>query len=210
MKKIENLLPIPSTIEYYLDLWNKSEKYESYREQEKALSLLFEQFPNNRDLSEILLKTSVLNDFYSTSIFKVFPIAKHIMAINDFDCRVNKSDVSLVAEVENLSINGNKKVFRSFASKYCSFHNPNGYYIIDSYVLKMLKKYSAYCKSKKCKDVYQNKFAMVSKCNSYEEYYRIMSRFKRAFNLDNYSKKDIDRFLWVIGRENYPKYKQSH
>ena len=51
----------------YVEKWHNTQTYE---ETDNALHLLFiELFPNNDSMSGVLLKTSALNDFYTTNIF---------------------------------------------------------------------------------------------------------------------------------------------
>ncbi|MCD8290587.1 MAG: hypothetical protein LUC91_03690, partial [Prevotella sp.] len=61
-------------------LWyqEKREGLSNYYEQEQALNLLFRKLPQNKKLSQILLKTAALNDFYSTNIFDIYTVARHI------------------------------------------------------------------------------------------------------------------------------------
>ena len=68
-------IPIPSTEE--VDKWLKHwDSLPDYTEQEKALNkLFFGEFKDNDNFSNILIKCSALNDFYSTNIFKVYPVA---------------------------------------------------------------------------------------------------------------------------------------
>lgn len=97
-------IPNPSNDEVrrYLDKW---ESLEDYREQENAIDNLFhEVYKGNSDLNGILIKCSVLNDFYSTNIFKVFPVAKHIQSINNIDDRLSSGDVELVNEIAKITI----------------------------------------------------------------------------------------------------------
>ncbi|WP_297244787.1 hypothetical protein [uncultured Brachyspira sp.] len=66
--------------------------------------MFFELCPNNKDISSILIKAATLNDFYSTNIFKIFDVAKHIESLNhnkpSIDERLNKGDVSLVDDIK--------------------------------------------------------------------------------------------------------------
>ena len=132
------ILPTPSKeeVDKYLSLWDS---LDDYVEQEHALDkLFFGVFKTNDTIENILIKCSVLNDFYSTNIFKVYPIAKHILGLN-IDDRLNKHDPTLVNDIANVTISGKSKYFYSFASKYCSHHDPLNYPIYDSYVEKVLK-----------------------------------------------------------------------
>ena len=76
-------VPNPSILEVkkYLKSWSE---LENYKLQEDALDkLFFELIPKNEDISDILLKVATLNDFYSTNIFSVYPLAKHILSIDN-------------------------------------------------------------------------------------------------------------------------------
>ena len=75
----ESYKPTIKEVEKYLKLWDTLENYVL---QENALDkLFFETYPHNEDISEILIKSSALNDFYSTNIFSIFPVAKHIHSL---------------------------------------------------------------------------------------------------------------------------------
>ena len=67
-------------------------------------------------------------------------MAKHILNLG-IDNRLKSNDETLVNDIANLSINGKKKCFYSFATKYCSHHNPINFPIYDSYVDKILNYY---------------------------------------------------------------------
>ena len=150
MKKLEdvNNIPKPSIeeVESYLKKWNSLENYDY---QEKALNkLFFELCPNNKDISSILIKAATLNDFYSTNIYRIFDVAKHIESLNhienkpSIDERLNNGDVTLVDDIKKVKImykNKNKIEekeinFYSFATKYCSHNKPAYYPIYDKYV----------------------------------------------------------------------------
>ena len=137
-RKMKQNLPDPSIeqVEYYLAQWDS---LEDYHLQEDALDkLFFELCPENTDISDVLLKVSTLNDFYSTNIFKVYPLAKRIVAL-DIDDRLKAGDVNLVGDIQMVS--GINRKFYSFATKYCSHHKPLDYPIYDSYVDKVLRYY---------------------------------------------------------------------
>ncbi|AJD01244.1 hypothetical protein [Campylobacter lari] len=106
--------------------------------QEKALEKLFTKtYPKNNDMDDILIKASSLNDFYSTNIFSIFPVAKHIKNLK-IDESLENGDLTLVSKIANVKINGVNKNFYSFASKYCSHHKPLIFPIYDYYVDKVL------------------------------------------------------------------------
>ena len=143
--------PCKNEVEKYLKKWDSLENYVL---QEKSLDkLFFITYPNNNEIEDILIKVSSLNDFYSTNIFSVFPVAKHILNLG-IDNRLKSNDETLVNDIANLSINGKKKCFYSFATKYCSHHNPINFQIYDSYVDKILNYYNNYIRllKRRCKD----------------------------------------------------------
>jgi hypothetical protein len=127
--------PSIEQVDIYLTKWDG---LENYHLQEDALNkLFFELCPKNTDIIDILLKASTLNDYYSTDIFSIYPVAKHICAL-DIDLRLKVGDVTLVGDIQYVTIADTKKNFYSFASKYCSHHNPLDYPIYDSYVDEVL------------------------------------------------------------------------
>ena len=80
-----------------------------YIVQEEAINELFQGcYNSNKCLKNIIIKCSVLNDFYSTNIFKVYPVACHILEL-DIDERLKKGDISLVNEIANNKIANKEK-----------------------------------------------------------------------------------------------------
>ena len=87
--------PNKNEVEKYLKKWDSLENYVL---QESALDkLFFNTYPENKDINDILIKASSLNDFYSTNIFSIFPVAKHIQKLN-IDKRLKNFDESLLSE----------------------------------------------------------------------------------------------------------------
>ena len=108
MRKAIINVPNPSSdqVEHYLRAWDE---LENYHLQEDALDkLFFTLCPENTDMSDILLKVAALNDFYSTNIFSVYPVAKHILSLN-IDDRLKNGDVALVSDIQKVTINGVEK-----------------------------------------------------------------------------------------------------
>lgn len=121
----------------YVEKWHNTQTYE---ETDNALHLLFiELFPNNDSMSGVLLKTSALNDFYTTNIFNTYAVAEHICKLR-IDDRLRAGELKLIEEIARVELPGNRmRRFYSFASKYCSHHQPEKYAIYDSYVDEMLR-----------------------------------------------------------------------
>lgn len=185
--------PSKTEVEQYLNKWDSLENYVL---QESALDkLFFDTYPNNADINDILIKASVLNDFYSTNIFSIFPVAKHILNL-DIDSRLKRGDETLVNDIANISINGKTKNFYSFATKYCSHHFPKIFPIYDSYVEKVLMYFQK-----------KDNFSKFKKedLKNYKIFKDTLINFKKFYNIDEYNLKDIDRYIWQLGKDYFPK-----
>ena len=101
-KEIDVLLghvPSPQEVAEYEQKWNTLADYVN---QENALNkLFFNLCPENKDMSDILIKCSSLNDFYSTNIFKVHNVAKHFLN-QKIDERLAVGDLNLVMDLANI------------------------------------------------------------------------------------------------------------
>ena len=180
-------------VKRYLDKW---QTLENYRLQEDALNKLFvELCPKNDNISDILLKVAALNDFYSTNIYSVFSVAQRIIEL-DIDKRLDEEDVNLVNEIKKVMISGKEKHFYSFASKYCSHHRPESYPIYDSYVDQVLSYFRNRDKFYKFKN---------GDLKEYSAFKRLLAEFQKFYDLQQFSLKEIDRYLWLFGKEYFPK-----
>ena len=200
-KKEENIIipepfiPKPSTkeVDKYLEKWDDNEEY---RDKEKALKKLFLKLcPKNTDIKDILLKASTLNDFYSTNIFSIYPVAKHIQD-KGIDSKLKKGDISAVSDIQNVTIAGKNKNFYSFASKYCSHHYPEEYPIYDSYVDRILRYF------RKCHKFFDFKNEDLK---DYVKFKGIIIEFQKFYGLNEYGFKQIDQYLWQLGKEYFSK-----
>ena len=186
--------PSAKQVKHYLA---KRETLENYVLQEKALEKLFNLLPHNTDINDVLLKSSTLNDFYSTNIFNTYAVAKHILTIPNLDNRLKQGDISLVDEIKEVTMSdGKKSDFYSFATKYCSHHNPNFFPIYDSYVDKILVALNK---------VYPFSTFKHKELKNYQRFNEVLLDFNKTFGLDNFSLKDLDTYLWLLGKEIFPK-----
>lgn len=186
--------PSSTEIEFYLNKWGS---LENYALQENSLKKLFTKtYPLNSDINDVLIKVCALNDFYSTNIFSPFTVAKHIVKLQ-IDGHLNSDNFEIVNKIANVEMNGGKiKNFYSFATKYCSHHKPTVYPIYDSYVEKIL----IYFKKK-------DKFSNFSKedLRLYPLYRNILLDFRSFYKLQKYNLKQIDQYLWQLGKQHFPK-----
>lgn len=192
--RLEIPLPSDSEVDRYLCAWNN---LSGYRQQESALNkLFFDLAPMNNTIEDILVKAATLNDFYSTNIFSIFPVAQHILSLN-IDSRLHTNDLSLVSDISHVRFpNGKEKTFYSFATKYCSHHKPEVFPIYDDYINKILRYY---------RDTDGFSTFTNDQLLDYTAFAAILRDFQNYYGLGNYSLKQIDRYLWQLGKEKFPK-----
>lgn len=185
--------PSASEVEKYLRAWNDSE---TYRLQESALNkLFFELAPRNDNIENILIKAATLNDFYSTNIFSIYPVAQHILSL-DVDRRLRDHDLSLVSDISHVIFpSGKAKTLYSFATKYCSHHKPDVYPIYDDYISKVLRYY---------RDVDGFSKFTNEMLSDYLSFNTILHDFQLFYKLEKYTLKEIDQYLWQLGKANFP------
>ncbi len=198
MKK--NLIPSKEECKKYLSAYEKLSKYDDseykhYKIQENIIENIFKSCPENTDIEEILLKVSLLNDFYSTNIFGTYAVARHICELK-IDERLEKGDLSLIHEIAKNVLGGKSKFFYSFATKYCAKHQPEKFPIFDSKVCKVL----CYCKKQKpFTDVkFKNK-----DLKDYSIYCKVYEDFRNHFGLKEFTLAEIDKYLWMFGKEYF-------
>ncbi len=185
--------PSDTIVRGYLSEWKHLEKY---RLQEASLGLLFRDLcPRNEQIEHVLLKVCALNDFYSTNIFDTYSVAKHILDKN-VDSRLSSGDLSLVNDIALVSIKSKTKNFYSFASKYCSHHLPNDFPIFDSFVEKVLLNHQR-----------SDRFTEFKKpeLRDYKRFIEIIRNFKTFYHLERFTLREIDIYLWLAGKEYFPK-----
>jgi hypothetical protein len=175
----------------------KWDTLDGYVLQESCLRKLFEDtYPRSTDMDDVLAKVCCLNDFYSTNIFSPVSMAKHIVALN-IDQRLSAGDLTLVNDLSHVMVASGKVIhFYSFATKYCSHHQPLKFPIYDYFVDTMLLK---------CKKT--DAFARFSQrdIKDYPTFYEILLSFREFYGLGRFSLKQLDQYLWLTGKEYFPK-----
>lgn len=185
--------PSVKDAEWFINYWNE---LPSYSDQEKALNKLFKEFSKNDNIENILIKCSSLNDFYSTNIFDVHTVAQHILSLN-IDDRLVRGDRSLVDDIAHVKVNGKDHFFYSFATKYCSHHQPELYAIYDNYVEKVLLTMKE-----------RERFAEFNRddLKDYRQYMDVIEAFQQTFGLTQYNIKKLDQYLWQLGKWYFNNY----
>lgn len=194
----QGYVPSVKDAEWFLEYWKN---LPSYSNQEKALDKLFMGIcKRNDNIEDILIKCSSLNDFYSTNIFDIHTVAQHILSLK-IDERLGNGDLSLVDEISHVEVNGKVHTFYSFATKYCSHHNPERYAIYDSYVEKVLV-------SMNSRDHFMD--FKQEELKVYETYMNAIDTFRKRYGLTQYKIKKLDQYLWQLGKWYFNPYGLSY
>lgn len=190
--------PSVSDVQYYLGLY-ASPQNAHYRKQDQCIHSIITAHPHNVNLDDVLAKACLINEFYSTNIFKILPVAENILTVN-FDKRIKKLDCQLVADVAKVNV-GNGKILNlySFATKYCANHNPNVYPIFDSYVEGVL----VYFRDKHFHNKHQFASFKNSELRDYKQFCNIIDKFRTDFGLTQFSVREIDHYLWMLGKDKF-------
>jgi len=165
-----------------------------------AITNLFKSFPENNKIEDILLKINAINTFYSTNIYSIYKLASYILTLR-IDLKLAKGEFEVVNEIcvghgiPKPKGQGDRNLY-SFASKYCSWHNSNTFPIYDDFVGQILIAYRQ-------KDFFSD-FEDID-LKDYKKFVKIISDFKFHYKLTEHNLKEIDKFLWMYGKEQFPK-----
>lgn len=131
----------------------------------------------------------MLDKLYSTRIndIDVWPLAHHIVGLG-IDAFIDQGEPSAVWRIFTCK---NLRMYYSFATKFCSWHNPAAYPIYDSYADACLW---AYQKQDHFKEDFHHQDLWY-----YDRLIAIVSAFRKHYGLDRFSFRDIDKFLWRTG-----------
>ena len=156
---------------------------------EETLAELFQQFPSNEDLRHVLLKVVAVNSLYHSCIHAVEAVARHIHSHADaIDAALRDGSPDAVDLIANITHEGKRHNFFSFATKYCSWHDPEKYPIydtrIDSYLWTMHN---------------QIPFGGFNHPElwNYSKFCRIMTAFRDSLGLQEFSFKELDKFIYL-------------
>jgi len=167
---------------------------------EQALKDLFDRYHENDNHPHVLLKVVALNALYSTQIFvysekvpNVLDVARHIHGhASVLDSALRTGLPEIVDTIAMVAVSEKKdRNYFSFASKYCSWHNPKAYPIWDSNV-------ESYLACLQRQTGFANDFNMNAHWK-YPAFHAVMHRFRDCYDLGSISFKDIDKFLWLYG-----------
>lgn len=179
-------------VKKYLAMWDSG----ANGRLDAALATLFRVMPHNTDVGEVGVKLAALNSLYSTNIFAVVQVARHIVDLG-IDVRLADAtvDPKLVEDIAKVTIRGKTRRNYSFATKYCSFHRPDLYPIYDSIVSEVL---NGLLRQGETFDEFRPGERWRT---DYGLWCRSITKFRSYYGLDEFSVRDIDKYLWMLGRE---------
>src|SRR4051812_26455031 len=149
--------------------------------------------PKNDDVGQVGVKIAALNGLYSTNMYAVVQVARHIVSL-DIDATLAEDvvDPALIEKIANVEIRGKKRRNYSFATKYCSFHRPDIYPIYDSLVVGIL---NALLKQGEAFDTFTRGEHWGT---DYAIWHRSIKRFREHYGLGEFSAREIDKYLWTL------------
>jgi hypothetical protein len=157
---------------------------------EEALGQLRAQFPLNTDIRHVLLKVLVLNKLYGTMIrdIEVETVAKHIVGLVGIDPLLAQGSLQAVTLITDCP---NVRQYLSFASKFCSWHNPTAYPIYDGNVRECLSSYQkqdSFAQFRNKEDLYY-----------YQKLFDAVLAFSSHYGLNSLTFKQLDKFMYRVG-----------
>jgi hypothetical protein len=187
MGRVSMKFVLPDKIHIESTLKEFRKKY--FYETDQALGMIFKSYPKNDNISQILAKVAMINQLYRTNIFDPFTVAKHIYNLGPtLDNELLNGSLTVIHEIAQVKFSSKTRHLYSFATKYCSWHYPEKYFIYDSYVEWLLWGY---------KKEYEFFDYKRSDTDIYEKYHNICLHFKIFFGLIQVSNKTLDEFLWL-------------
>ena len=196
-------------------------KFDSEEEKERVLTNLFKRFDKNTSLEDVVIKVTALNALYNAGLnnsegsktIDVFSMAKHIVSEPEFDSWLDSENADIQMKAYKY-IESGTSVFRdsnynncyAFASKYCSWHKPDKFPIMDSCAKKSLYNiivsedndfsFTVDGKTPKIEASDFHDYDIFSKaCKSLRDYIVEKYDVGKEFDL-----KELDKYLWERGR----------
>lgn len=196
-----------------------------YASTECYLNYLFRiKYPENTDVEQVYAKVHALNVLYGAGVFTVDeePMAKHIVSVKDLDSRLRGGCEDVVKEIACFSrepkrvIRKDKKTYVKsrtyyvFATKFCSFHQPKLFPIVDSTVRKLLcdflngKKGDHACTDRSKPSITLTKLSCIDQYSLYKEAVCMFMKWYESLGANEEYRlrcfKKADMFLWTYNK----------
>ena len=197
-----------------IKIFDENEKYKEF-----VLKALFDKYKWNISYYEILIKVTTLNTLYSAGLnnsegkktIDVVTMARHILLEPNFDSWLTSDDekdnykaYDYIASGVSAIRDGHYNKCKAFASKYCHWHRPEVFPIMDSRAKSNLYNF---IDINDISDAKVNGWDKIKKddFSDYNLFWEVFKEFKKYINEkligeEKYSIKDIDKLLWQYGR----------
>ena len=201
MAKKQNLNLIITQSDFDATISARNVIMPDYVAQEKAILKVVAACPGFT-LEEILAKASIINDFYSTSVFDILSVAKHFYSVlNTTGLVDNKGNANYVVLKSMARVTHGDKTINhiSFTSKFARFVRPDLFPIYDGLVA------DTFCKLKS-KGFFKvnTKFTKGLLMKNYNLYKAVYDEFMDLSGMKNLKRgtlkltyKDVDDYLWT-------------
>jgi hypothetical protein len=156
---------------------------------ESTIQQLISTYPANHTIEHVLVKVITITTLYHARVLDIDlqPLSCYIASLA-LDAKLKEGDPEAVTLIWNST--GTKRRYFSFATKFCSWHNQGAYAIYDMNVWTALAAYRA----KNERFTFRN-----TQCDDYPGFLAVVKSFQKVYGLEDYSLKDIDKFLWGVG-----------
>lgn len=194
----------------------------SYASTERYLNDLFRRdYPKNTDTAQVYAKVHALNVLYGAGVRSVDEelMAKHIVSIEGIDDRIGMGCEEIIGEIAHLP-KGSKyttkrgdevykggRTYYVFATKFCSFSQPDLFPIVDSTVRKLLcglfggRANDQACRNGLSEPISISKLNRVNQYGLYKETIRAFMKWYGSLGPDEDYRilnfKSADVFLWT-------------
>lgn len=196
----KNLAPLPTSLTAEAErILNKistpvKKSLAHYYQQEDVIDFLFRKnsltIPNV-DPNMVLIKSTILNEFYGTQIKDITAMATAMLKkIKDFDTMLVNGNVSLVDAISKATSRCNT----SFASKYCACHQPTLFPILDGIVGTFLATLIAkgnLAGYSGARTTLRNRFQV-----DYAFYKDVYDAFMKQYGLTGLTYRQVDNYIW--------------
>ena len=201
MAKKQNLNLIITQSDFDATISARNVIMPDYVAQEKAILKVVAACPGFT-LEEILAKASIINDFYSTSVFDILSVAKHFRSVLSANALVdNEGNANYEVLMDMAKVPHGKKPINhiSFTSKFARFVRPDLFPIYDGLVA------DTFCKLKS-KGFFKvnTKFTKGLLMKNYNLYKAVYDEFMDLSGMKNLKRgtlkltyKDVDDYLWT-------------
>ncbi len=162
------------------------------------LQRVFTHYPKF-SYDEVLLRSTLLNQFYSTAILDIRSMAEHIVQLPNVATDLQEGALDIVPKIAKLMHGGKPWNHTSFASKFANYQNNEAFPIMDSLVVDVFAKLRALGFF-----VRNAKFSKEKLRTNYNLYVDVYNEFVALSGMGTLSRngrplnyKDVDDYLWA-------------